>query len=119
MSAEDIFKQMTERLEKLPEAKRNELVKSSNAIFVFDISDKSVKHTLNLKEGKGSSASGIIGKPDITIITNEDTFAKLVQGKLNGQKAFSSGKLKIKGNMMLAMKLDKVLAALAPPKTKL
>jgi 3-hydroxyacyl-CoA dehydrogenase/3a,7a,12a-trihydroxy-5b-cholest-24-enoyl-CoA hydratase len=42
----------------------------------------------------------------------------LANGKLNGQKAFMSGKLKLKGNMMLATRLDTVLKAAkasAPP----
>ena len=33
----------------------------------------------------------------------------MASGKLNGQKAFMSGKLKSKGNIMLAMKLKDVL----------
>ncbi|SCV73588.1 BQ2448_7514 [Microbotryum intermedium] len=36
-------------------------------------------------------------------------FPQLADGKLNGQKAFMSGKLKVKGNIMLATKLDTVL----------
>nr|CAG8565146.1 14233_t:CDS:2 [Entrophospora candida]CAG8574684.1 907_t:CDS:2 [Entrophospora candida] len=58
--------------------------------------------------GKGSA------KPDITISLSDDTFVDLSSGKLNGQKAFLGGKLKIKGNMMLATKLDKVLASVKP-----
>lgn len=45
-------------------------------------------------------------KPDITIKMDDDTFVKLSEGKLDGMKAFLEGKLKISGNVMLAMKLE-------------
>lgn len=32
-----------------------------------------------------------------------DTFIQLADGKLNGQKAFMTGALKVKGNIMLAV----------------
>jgi putative sterol carrier protein len=47
----------------------------------------------------------------------DETFVDLAAGKINGQKAFMAGKLKIKGNMMLSTKLDIVLKAV--PKSKL
>ncbi|GBB86539.1 hypothetical protein RclHR1_12970002 [Rhizophagus clarus] len=102
------------------EAKKKETIKKVNAIFEFNVKNKEGKEqiwTLDLKKdgtvqtGKGSA------KPDITINLADDTFVELASGKLNGQKAFMSGKLKIKGNMMLATKLDGVLATI--PKAKL
>lgn len=55
---------------------------------------------------------------NILFFNLDDTFMDLVNGKLDGQKAFMTGKLKTKGNMMLATKLQPVLAA-AKPKAKL
>jgi putative sterol carrier protein len=65
-------------------------------------------------------------RPDVTIILADDVFVELATGKvseiyasricvlltalqLNGQKAFMTGQLKTKGNMMLATKLDDLL----------
>ena len=54
----------------------------------------------------------------LRLLSLDDTFADLADGKLDGQKAFMTGKLKTKGNMMLATKLGPVLAT-AKPKAKL
>lgn len=43
-----------------------------------------------------------------------DTFLGLADGKVNAQKAFMTGQLKVKGNVMLATKLDNVLKAAKP-----
>ena len=57
-------------------------------------------------------------KADIIISITDQDYVDLASGKLNGQKAFMSGKLKVKGNMMLATKLETVLksAQKAPAK---
>ena len=74
--------------------------------------------TLDVKDANGSVTLGPHAKPDITIIVSDADFLDLASGKLNGQKAFMSGKIKIKGKMMLATKLDTVLKS-AQKKAKL
>jgi len=45
-------------------------------------------------------------KPNITISMKENDYLDMINGKLNGQMAFMTGKLKIAGDMGLALKLQ-------------
>lgn len=49
------------------------------------------------------------GEADCVIITDSDTFAKLKSGDQNPMMAVMMGKVKIKGDMGLAMKLQSLI----------
>lgn len=55
----------------------------------------------------------------MTITMNDSDLVDLMNGTLNAQKAFFQGKLKIKGNMGLAMKLQEFQKQAAELKAKL
>lgn len=55
----------------------------------------------------------------MTITMSDNDLVDLMEGKLNAQKAFFQGKLKIKGNMGLAMKLQEFQKQAAQLKAKL
>ena len=48
------------------------------------------------------------GDADATISTTGETFEKIVAGEQNATTAYMTGKLKIKGDMGAAMKLQKI-----------
>ncbi len=50
--------------------------------------------------------SGTCEKPNITLTMKENDYLDMINGKLNGQMAFMTGKLKIAGDMGLALKLQ-------------
>merc|ERR1712211_121125 len=100
-------------LETAVKAKGAELVKKGGAVFQFVVSDGGAdgKYFMDLKNGNGSAGKGEAPKADVTITMADDDWMAMAEGKMDGMKAFMSGKLKIKGNMMLAQKLQGVLAA--------
>ncbi|KYQ94171.1 Nonspecific lipid-transfer protein [Tieghemostelium lacteum] len=96
-------------------AGKPELVKSINGIYQFNIASK--VYTVDLKTGKGGVKTGAATpKADCTITIAEENFLPLMSGKVNGQSLFAQGKLKIAGNMGLAMKLSQLTKAIPSPK---
>ncbi|KAI7863981.1 SCP2 sterol-binding domain-containing protein [Spinellus fusiger] len=117
-----VFASLQQSLSALsPEAKAK-LIKQVKGVFEFTIKNSQGKSELftvdlkkegNVKQGKGT------GKPDVSIAMEDEDFVSLSSGKLNGQKAFLSGKLKLKGQMGLATKLDGVFKQLSKKDSKL
>lgn len=80
------------------------------ASVVYDVEGRQL--TLDLKSGNGSASDGqTIAKPDLVISMDSATLLDLAQGKLQPQQAFMKGKLKLKGSMPVAMKVQKVMDA--------
>lgn len=90
-----------------------ELVKKVNAVFGWEITkdgQSAAQWTIDLRTGSGSVHKGpYSGKADVTFTVSDEDFMQVVQGKLNPQQAFFSGKLKIRGNIMLSQKLEVIL----------
>ena len=64
------------------------------------IDGKSMPNTVS--DGAGKTA-------DCTIVLSLETFEKMVKGELDGTSAFMQGKLRVAGDMGLAMKLGPIL----------
>jgi putative sterol carrier protein len=76
------------------------------ASYLFDI-DGAGKWTVRVENGKATVEEGE-QDADTTISTSEDTFVKIVNGEQNATSAFMLGKLKVRGDMANAMKLQKL-----------
>ena len=74
--------------------------------YLFDI-EGAGRWTVSVDDGKVSVAEG--GEDaDAVISTSEATFEKIVSGEQNPTSAYMTGKLKVKGDMGAAMKLQKL-----------
>ncbi len=78
-----------------------------NAVYQFQVGEGS--YCVSIKEGKASVSSGAAPEPNCTVTMAESDFLEMLSGKLNGQMAFMTGKLKVAGDMGLALKLGSVL----------
>ncbi|XP_065513407.1 hydroxysteroid dehydrogenase-like protein 2 [Caloenas nicobarica] len=92
-------------------AMSEEYVRTTQGVFQFELSgDEGGTWYIDLKTNGGSAG---FGKPPVTadvfMSMSSDDFVKMFTGKLKPTLAFMSGKLRIKGNMALALKLEKML----------
>jgi putative sterol carrier protein len=74
--------------------------------YLFDIEGEG-QWLVDVRDGAIKVTEGT-GDADATIQTGAETFEKIVAGDQNPTTAYMTGKLKIKGDMGAAMKLQKI-----------
>jgi putative sterol carrier protein len=93
----------------LPQKFDGEKSAGMSAVIQFKIAgDHGGEWFITIKDQKLEVSSGTNPTPNITLSMKDADYVALVNGKLSGQKAFMTGKLKFKGDMALGMKLQKL-----------
>jgi putative sterol carrier protein len=77
-----------------------------NATYLFDI-DGAGKWTVRVENGKPSVTEGE-SDAATTISASEETFLRIVNREQNATTAFMTGRLKVRGDMGNAMKLQQL-----------
>jgi putative sterol carrier protein len=77
-----------------------------NNSYLFDI-EGAGQWVVAVNDGAVSVSEGS-GEADTTISTTEENFLSITRGELNPTTAYMTGKLKIRGDMGAAMKLQKL-----------
>jgi putative sterol carrier protein len=96
-------------MDRIPAAFQAEKAQGMTATFQWDISGpQGGRWYVDIKDDVCQVHSGDSGNPNITISIGDENFVKLISGQLDGTMAFMTGKLKVKGDMGLAMKLSKL-----------
>jgi len=78
-----------------------------NNSYLFDI-EGAGQWKVVVDDGKVTVTGGSSGDVDCTITSSEENFERIVAGELNPTSAYMTGKLKVKGDMGAAMKLQKL-----------
>jgi putative sterol carrier protein len=103
-SAKDFFeKKMNQKLKAHPES-----VEDLYCVYEFEIGDQI--WNLDLTQSKKEIKAGAAEESDCRLSISESDFEKLLKKELNVGLALVTGKIKIKGEKALAMKLGKILS---------
>ena len=96
-------------LEKITETMRERIGAHSpiSAIIKFDFGDDGVVRV------DGKSSPTVVDNDDTdadcTVVVSMENFVQIAEGNLNPQMAFMTGKLRVQGDMSLAMQLGSIL----------
>lgn len=97
---------------------KQDSIKKVNSMVLLTLRNKERKQQSWLmdfkKEGKVSKVDGPAPKTNIAITMSDADFVKLVDSKVNAQKLFMSGKLKVKGDIMKAASIETFLKSVDP-----
>lgn len=92
-------------------AKNPEAAKAVNAVYVFKVDgENGGEWTVDLASPEPSVKRGVQPGAQCTIGVDNSDFVKMLENPALGMQLFMGGKLRIAGDPMLAMKLQKLFA---------
>jgi NAD(P)-dependent dehydrogenase (short-subunit alcohol dehydrogenase family)/acyl dehydratase/putative sterol carrier protein len=95
--------------ENLPKAFQPENASGVDVVFGFKITgEQGGDWHVIIKDGECECNEGAHSSPTTTIIMSDQDFIALMSGKLNAMQAYTSGKLKIEGDLMKSQLIEKL-----------
>ncbi len=93
-------------INKLPDAFIPENAVGLDTVIQYNLSgDEGGEWIITIKDGECTVVSGTAPQPKLTFSAKAKDFMDILSGKTDGMAAFMKGKIKLKGDMSLAMKL--------------
>ncbi|HVA21819.1 MAG TPA: SCP2 sterol-binding domain-containing protein [Candidatus Micrarchaeia archaeon] len=90
-----------------PEYFQADRAKGITAVCQWDLAgDRGGQWHLDIADGALAVVEGVAEHPTVTFAMSDDTFVRLLTGRMDGTAAFMTGKLKVKGDMGMALRLQ-------------
>lgn len=96
-----------EAFEAMPTVFNPAAAKGLNKTFQWNITgEQASKWGVKIENETCTIIPGGVERPDITLTISDNDWLNIIEGKLDAMNAFMTGKLKVSGDMMLAMRLQ-------------
>ncbi|MCJ7513042.1 MAG: SCP2 sterol-binding domain-containing protein [Anaerolineales bacterium] len=77
-----------------------------NALIQYHLSgEQAGDWIVTIKDGACTTAKGTVENPTLTLSADSKDYLDIITGKLNAMGAFAEGKVKLKGDLGVAMKM--------------
>ena len=97
---------VSQLMEKMPGAFIPEKAQGVDAVIHFKFTgEEAGDWNATIKDGKVDVSRGTHPSPKMTLTADSADYVKIFTGELDGMQAFMQGKLKLAGDLNLAMKL--------------
>lgn len=100
---------IAELMSRMPKAFLPEKAPGLEAVIQFHFTgDEAGDWYAEIKDGKVTVQQGTHPSPRMTLTADSSDYIKIFTGELDGMRAFMEGKLKLAGDLNLAMKLTQM-----------
>jgi putative sterol carrier protein len=105
------FKSVKEVIDFLPGQFNPEQMGDLNATAQFDLSgEEGGQWNASVANGKLTIHEGVAANPNLTFSGSANDFLAMANGDLNPMSAFMQGRIKVRGDLSLAMRMQKMFA---------
>jgi putative sterol carrier protein len=93
-------------MHRMPKAFKPEVAEGVNAVIQYHLTgEEAGDWIVRIQDGQCTVEQGVAENPNMTMTADSQEYKDVITGKMNGMTAFMQGKLKLAGDLNLAMKL--------------